>query len=106
MTACYEAQAVRSARSLLFVPGNRAERFAKAVAAHPDIVIIDLEDAVADTDKDTARAQTADWLAAGNRAMVRINAADTPWHDDDLAMVAEHRPALQCMRRPGRPMPT
>jgi citrate lyase subunit beta/citryl-CoA lyase len=79
---------------LLFVPGNRPERFAKAVAAQPDIVIIDLEDAVAAADKDNARVQTAQWLAAGNRAMVRINAADTPWHADDVAMVAQHLPAV------------
>jgi citrate lyase subunit beta / citryl-CoA lyase len=85
---------VRSARSLLFVPGNRPDRFIKAVAAQPDIVVVDLEDAVGTADKHTARAQTAQWLAAGNRAVVRINAADTPWHDDDLAMVAEHRPAV------------
>ena len=85
---------LRSARSLLFVPGDRPERFAKAVAAQPDIVIIDLEDAVAAADKDAARSHTAQWLAAGNRAMVRINAADTPWHDQDVAMVAEHCPAV------------
>ena len=94
MTVGYDAEAVRSARSLLFVPGDRPERFAKAAAAQPDIVIIDLEDAVAAVDKATARAHTAEWLAAGNRAMVRVNAADTPWHDGDVAMVAEHRPAV------------
>jgi citrate lyase subunit beta/citryl-CoA lyase len=36
------ATAVRYARTFLFVPGNRPERFAKAVAAQPDIVVIDL----------------------------------------------------------------
>ena len=85
---------VRSARSFLFVPGDRPDRFAKAVAAQPDIVLIDLEDAVADNDKATARGHTAEWLRAGNRAAVRINAVDTPWHEADLAMVAEHRPAV------------
>lgn len=82
---------VRTARSLLFVPGNRPQRFDKAVAAQPDIVIIDLEDAVGAEDKVTAREQTASWLAAGNTAMVRINAAQTPWYEDDLALIAQYR---------------
>ena len=94
MTAGSDAEIVRSARSFLFVPGNRPDRFGKAVAAEPDIVIIDLEDAVGADDKPTARAHTAQWLAVGNSAVVRINAAGTPWHDGDLAMVAEHRPTV------------
>jgi citrate lyase subunit beta / citryl-CoA lyase len=85
------AETVRAARTLLFVPGNRPQRFAKAAAAQPDIVIIDLEDAVGPEDKDAAREHAAAWLAAGNAAMVRINAPDTPWHADDLALVATHR---------------
>lgn len=79
---------------MLFVPGNRPERFAKAAAAQPDVVILDLEDAVGDDDKDSARVHAANWLAAGNTAMVRINAADTAWHAGDVAMVAQHRPAV------------
>lgn len=85
------ADTVRNARSLLFVPGNRPQRFAKAVAAQPDIVIVDLEDAVGADEKTSAREHTAAWLAAGNTAMVRINGSGTPWHDDDLAMVAQFR---------------
>ncbi|MFA5711770.1 CoA ester lyase [Mycolicibacterium sp.] len=88
------ADDVRAARSLLFVPGNRPERFDKAVAAQPDVVILDIEDAVAGTDKDAARAHVGQWLSAGHSAMVRINAADTPWHEQDLALVAAHRPAV------------
>jgi citrate lyase subunit beta/citryl-CoA lyase len=85
------AGAVRSARSLLFVPGNRPERFGKAVAAHADIVILDLEDAVAAEDKAAARAHASEWFAAGNPGMVRINAADTRWHAEDLELIREHR---------------
>lgn len=51
-------------RSLLFVPGARADRFEKAVAAGPDAVCIDLEDAVAPSHKDEARRQTLAYLAA------------------------------------------
>jgi len=75
------------ARSFLFVPASRPERIAKAVATGTDVVIVDLEDAVAPADKPSARAALTDWLAAnpGERVTVRINAADTAWHEDDLA---------------------
>jgi citrate lyase subunit beta/citryl-CoA lyase len=76
---------------LLFVPGNRPERFEKAVAAQADIVILDLEDAVAAADKAAARAHVSEWFAAGNPGMVRINASDTRWHADDLELIREHR---------------
>lgn len=77
-------------RSYLFVPGDRPERFDKAVASGTHRVILDLEDAVAPTAKDTARAAVRDWLTAhpGAPALVRINAIDTAWFDADLAMLA------------------
>ncbi len=77
----------RIARSLLFVPGDRPERFDKAVASGADEVILDLEDAVAPGAKLQARAAVAAWLAGGRPAIVRINAADTEWFEDDLRMV-------------------
>jgi citrate lyase subunit beta / citryl-CoA lyase len=73
-------------RSLLFVPGSRPERFDKALAAGASAVIIDLEDAVAPADKDQARAALADWLRPEHAVIVRINSADTPWFDRDLAL--------------------
>ncbi|PUE18219.1 CoA ester lyase [Limnohabitans sp. WS1] len=81
------------ARSFLFVPGNRPERFAKALASGADAVIIDLEDAVPLDAKATARdALLAAWsgLDAAERArlLVRVNPAGTPWHAADLAAVA------------------
>lgn len=75
----------------LFVPGDRPERLAKAMAAGPDAVIVDLEDAVAPEAKATARAGLAAALAAlpaGLPVLLRINAAGTGWHDDDLAAAA------------------
>lgn len=75
------------ARSLLFVPGDRPDRFAKASATGAHDIILDLEDAVAPGAKSQARDCVAAWLGAGHRAMVRINAADTTWHEDDLAML-------------------
>ncbi|MFJ3780090.1 HpcH/HpaI aldolase/citrate lyase family protein [Streptomyces sp. NPDC090075] len=81
---------VGAARSLLFVPGSRQDRFDKAVSAGADLVIIDLEDAVAPPDKDRARDNTAAWLALGNQAIVRINPPGTAWAETDLRMAATH----------------
>lgn len=80
-------QAKRLARSLLFVPGDRPERFGKAAASGAHQLILDLEDAVAPAAKPAARDAVSRWLGAGNRALVRINSSDTPWHEDDLAML-------------------
>lgn len=73
------------ARTLLFVPGDRPDRFDKAVASGADGVILDLEDAVAPPDKDRARSHVAHWLADGAQAVVRINGLGTPWFTGDLA---------------------
>lgn len=75
------------ARSVLFVPGDRPERFAKAAASGADSIILDLEDAVADTAKDEARRNVAQWLSRGNSCIVRINGASTRWYQDDVAML-------------------
>jgi len=83
------AEIAGAARTWLFVPGDRPERFAKAAAAGPDVVVVDLEDAVAPAHKDAARAHVTDWLPrAGVTVAVRINAAGTTWHDADLAALA------------------
>lgn len=65
-------------RSYLFVPGARPDRFAKALGAGADAVIIDLEDAVAPGDKDSARAAVCAFLreradAGGPAVFVRTN---------------------------------
>ena len=73
-------------RSYLFVPGNRPERFDKALASGADTVIVDLEDAVAPDQKDAARLAVGAWLSAARPVVVRINAVDTPWFRDDLAL--------------------
>lgn len=76
-----------SARSFLFVPGDRPDRYAKAAASGADEVVCDLEDAVADAAKPDARRRTVAWLDDGGAACVRVNAAGTPWHLDDLEAV-------------------
>lgn len=93
MTVTPPMSRLAQARSFLFVPGNRPERFAKALASGADAVIIDLEDAVLLDAKETARsALLSAWtdLDAAERArlMVRVNPAGTPWHEADLAAVA------------------
>lgn len=66
-------------RSLLFVPGNRPERFEKAGAAGADLVCIDLEDAVGLNDKNAAREAVLTFLASytGADVSLRINGAQT-----------------------------
>ena len=65
-------------RSLLFVPGDRPDRFAKAAASGADALILDLEDAVAASAKDVARAAVGEWLRAPATVprFVRINPVD------------------------------
>ncbi len=81
-------------RSLLFVPGDRADRFAKAAASGADALILDLEDAVAASAKDVARAAVRDWLgeAASLPRFVRINPVDGPLALADLDALAGTRP--------------
>ena len=88
------------ARAALFVPATRADRIPKALASGADAVIVDLEDAVAPQDKDSARAALDVALAHQHRASgaapsagpalwVRVNAG-APWSDQDLALCARH----------------
>lgn len=81
-------------RSLLFVPGDRADRFAKAAASGADALILDLEDAVVASAKDSARAAVRDWLAeeAALPRIVRINPVDGPLVLADLDALAGTRP--------------
>lgn len=84
--------ALAQARSLLFVPGNRPERFLKAAQSGADAVVLDLEDAVPLAQKDAARdaigQQWAQLLALQVPLVVRINAADSAAWPADLAALA------------------
>lgn len=74
-------------RTYLFVPADRPERYAKALATGAGAVIVDLEDAVAPDAKAAARDALASWLARTPApVLVRVNAADTAWFADDLAL--------------------
>jgi citrate lyase subunit beta/citryl-CoA lyase len=85
-----------SARTYLFVPGNRPERFAKALASGADAIVLDLEDAVALQAKGEARDAIARWADTATegereRVVVRVNDAASSSFADDLRLVAEAR---------------
>ncbi len=72
------------ARSWLLVNGSHQDRFMAATHSRADIVVLDIEDAVAPKDKAAARDNVVRWLAEGNSDWVRINGFGTPWWADDL----------------------
>jgi len=76
----------QTARSYLFVPGNRPERFDKALTAGADAVIVDLEDAVPPQDKAAARSALMAWLSPERPVLVRINSQGTEAYDEDLRL--------------------
>ena len=84
--------ALAQARSLLFVPGNRPERFQKAAQSGADAIVLDLEDAVPPAEKTSAReAIRQQWQALqalGVPLVVRVNAADSAAWPQDLAALA------------------
>jgi citrate lyase subunit beta/citryl-CoA lyase len=77
------------ARSWLFVPATRPDRFAKAATSGADRVILDLEDAVAPNEKEIARQNLASAAIPRDVPVyVRVNSALTPWFEDDLETAA------------------
>ena len=72
------------ARSWLLVNGAQYDRFAPAAHSRADIVVLDIEDAVAPKDKARAREHVVSWLAEGRTDWVRVNGFGTPWWADDL----------------------
>ena len=76
-------------RSLLFAPGNHARRVEKALTLPADGVILDLEDAVANTEKLATRPLVVAAFAAPRHARlyVRVNALSTEWCYGDLVAV-------------------
>ncbi|MBF6330478.1 CoA ester lyase [Nocardia transvalensis] len=71
----------------LFCPADRPERFEKA-AAVADVVILDLEDGVAQADKAAAREALLSTPLDPDRTVVRVNAVSTPDHAADMKAVA------------------
>ena len=91
-----EQTEIFSARSWLFAPGDSERKMEKATASPADVVIFDLEDAVAESEKPKARTQISAFLAKQpedrSRLWVRINPLQTPHALTDLAAVMPGRP--------------
>ena len=76
------------ARSWLLVNGAQFDKFAPAAASRADIVVLDIEDAVAPKGKVAARENVVRWLGAGNTDWVRVNGFGTQFWADDLDTLA------------------
>ncbi len=76
------------ARSWLLVNGAQQDRFEPASRSRADIVILDIEDAVAPKDKLAARDNVVNWMNDGHSDWVRINGFGTPWWADDIDALA------------------
>ncbi len=84
----------RTLRSLLFAPGNHARRLEKVGTFSSDAIVLDLEDAVADAEKDLARTMVRDAVATYAEptiVLVRVNSVETGRMEEDvLAVACEH----------------
>ncbi len=76
-------------RSFLFAPGNHPRKVEKVFGAGADVVILDLEDAVAIAEKETTRATVVEAMKAprGSLGYIRVNAFETRWCIGDLEAV-------------------
>ncbi len=87
----------RPRRSILYVPGANERALEKAKTLSADAFIFDLEDAVAPSQKEQARALVCTKVRQGGYGQreltIRINGAGTPWHGDDLQAALDARPS-------------
>ena len=94
--ALLTASTARPRRAALYVPASNARALARAPSLRADVVIIDLEDAVAPASKVAARINALSTLSVGARGrfhhtelLLRVNGVGTMWHDDDMRHVTE-----------------
>lgn len=84
---------IRPRRSALYMPASNLRAIEKARSLPCDVVIFDLEDAVAPEAKDVARANAVEAVRAGGfgdrELVIRVNALGTPWAEADLAAAAQ-----------------
>ncbi|RYE34113.1 MAG: CoA ester lyase [Hyphomicrobiales bacterium] len=87
---------IRPRRSALYMPGSNPRALEKAREIAADVLILDLEDAVAPDAKSEARARVCAAVKAGGygrrELVIRVNGVGTPWFADDLAAAAEAKP--------------
>lgn len=77
-------------RSLLFLPGTQPDLLAKVPRWTPDVVVVDLEDAVPPAMKSEARGRAVEAIRSTaplgpTTVLLRVNPPGTPWHQEDLA---------------------
>ena len=86
----------RPRRTALYMPGSNARALEKAKSLAVDVLLLDLEDAVAPDSKEMARDQVVDVVRQGGygyrEVVVRMNGLETPWGEADLAAIAKARP--------------
>ncbi len=90
------AEIARPRRSALYMPASNAKAVEKARTLPADVIILDLEDAVAPESKPAAREAAVATVKAGGfggrEVVIRVNGLDTPWGAEDLAAAAEAGP--------------
>ncbi len=98
---------IRPRRSALYMPGSNPRVIEKAKTLPADVVIIDLEDAVAPDAKESARRQVCDAVKAGGfgdrEVVIRVNALGTPWGRDDLEAAVAAGPDAVLVTKVSRP---
>lgn len=96
--AAWQSHVSRPRRSMLFLPGSNARALVKAQSVAADSLILDLEDAVAPSAKEVARAQVAaavkDRPFGLREVTVRVNGLDTPWGLDDVRAIVPAQPDM------------
>src|SRR5690625_1388527 len=78
------------ARSWLLVNAVQTERFVAAENSAADVLLYDIEDAVAPKDKERALKNVANWFADGHTGWVRINGYGSPWWEQDVTELAKY----------------
>lgn len=95
---------IRPRRSVLYMPGTNTRALEKAKSLAVDAVVLDLEDSVAPEAKEAARAQVVAAVKGGGyghrELVIRINALDTPWAQDDIAAAAAAGPDAILLPKP------
>src|ERR671914_499188 len=98
---------IRPRRSALYMPGSNLRALEKAKTLPADVLILDLEDAVAPDAKETAREQVAAAVKAGGygrrELVIRVNGLDTPWGAADLASAIAAAPDGVLVPKVSRP---
>jgi citrate lyase subunit beta / citryl-CoA lyase len=97
------AMTSRLLRTALYVPAANAKAVAKAHALGADAVILDLEDSVSPDMKEAARTALSTLASGQTTRAVRVNAAGTLWHEDDIVAAVKATPDALLLPKAGSP---